>query len=98
MIQNQALLHSNGSSVPSNSKQMSLLKTVLMRHLTRFFPFNFFIHAGVFGVGSVLYLPKSKDPLFLVITPPMGWDTVAILPEPVAPAVAFSAMNSLALI
>jgi hypothetical protein len=28
----------------------------------------------------------------------MGWDTVAILPEPVAPAVAFSAMNSLALI
>jgi hypothetical protein len=71
---------------------------VLVCHLARRFPFNFFIHAGVFGVGSVLYLPEKKDPPFLVIIPPKGVFTVAILPEPVAPAVAFSIMNSLALI
>ena len=68
-----------------------------MLHLARFFPFNFFIHAGVLGVGSVLYLPEKKDPPFLVIVP-KGWATVATLPELVAPAEAFSATNSLALI
>jgi hypothetical protein len=84
--------------VLSNSKQNLWPKIVLMYHLTRRFPFNFFIHAGVFGVGSVLYLPEKKDPPDLVCMPPMGWLTVAMLPEPVAPAVAFSVMNSLALI
>jgi hypothetical protein len=69
-----------------------------MHHLTRFLPFNFFIQAGVFGVALLEYLPEKKDPEFLVIVLPRGWATVATLPELVAPAVAFSAMNSLALI
>jgi hypothetical protein len=71
---------------------------VLVCHLARFFPFNRFIHAGVFGVESVLYLPEKNDPPFLVCMPPKGVATVAMLPEPVAPADAFSATNSLALI
>jgi hypothetical protein len=68
-----------------------------MLHLARRFPFNFFIHAGVLGVESVLYLPEKNDPPDLVCMP-MGALTVAILPEPVAPADAFSVTNSLALI
>jgi hypothetical protein len=71
---------------------------VLVCHLARRFPFNFFIHAGVFGVGSVLYLPEKNDPPDLVCMLPRGCATVAMLPEPVAPADAFSIMNSLALI
>lgn len=69
-----------------------------MHHLARFLPFNFFIQAGVLGVALLEYLPEKNVPLFLVIMPPMGWATVAMLPEPVAPAEAFSVTNSLALI
>ena len=69
-----------------------------MCHLARFFPFKRFIHAGVLGVALLEYLPESKDPAFLVIVPPKGMATVAMLPEPVAPAEAFSVINSLALI
>lgn len=71
---------------------------VLVCHLTLFFPFKRFIQAGVLGVALLLYLPEKKDPLFLRIMPPMGCATVAMLPEPVAPTEAFSAINSLALI
>lgn len=77
---------------------MNLPKTVLVYHLTRCFPFNFFIHAGVFGVALLEYLPEKKLAPFLVIVPPMGWLTVAMLPDPVLPVLAFSAINSLALI
>ena len=45
-----------------------------------------------------MYLPEKKVPPDLVIMPPRGCATVAMLPEPVAPAVAFSVTNSLALI
>jgi hypothetical protein len=43
-----------------------------------------------------VYLPLSMLPPALVIMP-KGWLTVATDPEPVAPAEAFSAMNSCAL-
>ena len=92
--QNLGLPHSNGSSVLSNSKQMLWPETVLMHHLARFLPFNFFIHAGVFGVALLEYLPEKNDPAFLVIVPPKGCATVAMDPEPVAPADAFSVINS----
>ena len=75
---------------------MYLLDRFLTNHLTLFFPFNFFIHAGVFGVESVVYLPEKKDPAFLVCMAPRGMFTVATLPLPVAPADAFSAINSFA--
>ena len=65
--------------------------------ITFYFRF-FFIDFGVLGVGSVVYLPEKKDPPFLEITPPNGAATVATLPEPVAPALAFSQTNSYALI
>jgi len=69
-----------------------------MHHLALRFPFNFFIQAGVLGVALLEYLPEKNDPPFLVIIPPTGMETVAMLPDPVAPAEAFSAINSLALI
>jgi hypothetical protein len=46
----------------------------------------------VLGVGSVEYLPVSKDPPDLEIMP-MGWLTVATLPELLAPAEAFSIIS-----
>jgi hypothetical protein len=73
-------------------------KTVLVHHLTRRFPFCFFIQAGVFGVALLEYLPEKNEPPFLVCVPPKGAATVAMLPDPVAPADAFSTTNSLALI
>ena len=81
-----------------NNKQNCWQEIVLVHHLARFFPFKRFIHAGVLGVALLEYLPEKNDPPFLVIMPPMGCVTVAMLPDPVAPAVAFSAINSLALI
>ena len=76
---------------------MLLLETALVYHLTRVFPLDCFIHAGVFGVALLEYLPEKKDPAFLRITPPSGCATVATLPELVAPADAVSMTNSLAL-
>jgi hypothetical protein len=81
-----------------NNKQMYWLEIVLTHHLTRFLPFNFFIHAGVLGVALLEYLPEKKVPPDLRIVLPIGVATVAMLPEPVAPDVAFSAINSCALI
>ena len=98
MIQSQALPHSNENSVLLNNKQMCWLKTALRYHLTRRFPFCFFIQAGVFGVALLEYLPEKNEPPFLVCVPPRGAATVATLPELVAPADAFSTTNSLALI
>jgi hypothetical protein len=45
-----------------------------------------------------MYLPEKKDPAFLVIMPPKGIDTGAMLPAVVLATLAFSATNSLALI
>jgi hypothetical protein len=84
--------------VLSNSKQNCWQEIVLMRHLARFLPFNFFIHAGVLGVALLEYLPEKNDPVFLVIIPPMGIETGAMLPALVLATPAFSAINSLALI
>jgi hypothetical protein len=98
VTQSQGLLRSNGSSELLSSKQNYWLEIVLMHHLARFLPFNFFIQAGVLGVALLEYLPENMLPPDLVIMPPMGCATVAILPDPVAPVVAFSAINSLALI
>jgi hypothetical protein len=69
-----------------------------MHHLARFLPFNFFIQAGVLGVALLEYLPEKNVPLFLVIIPPRGMETGAMLPAVVLATLAFSAMNSLALI
>ena len=69
-----------------------------MHHLARFLPFKRFIQAGVLGVALLEYLPEKKLPPDLVIMPPMGCDTVAMLPELVAPAEAVSVINSWALI
>ena len=77
---------------------MSWLEIVLMCHLALRFPFNFFIHAGVLGVALLEYLPEKNEPPDLVCMPANGASTVAMLPEPVAPADAFSITNSLALI
>jgi hypothetical protein len=73
-------------------------KIVLVCHLTRCFPFKRFIHAGVLGVALLEYLPEKNDPPFLVIVPPRGMETGAMLPEVVLATLAFSVMNSLALI
>jgi len=45
-----------------------------------------------------MYLPEKKDPAFLVIMPPRGIATGAMLPAVVLAALAFSAISSLALI
>jgi hypothetical protein len=71
---------------------------VLVCHLARFFSFNFFIHAGVLGVALLEYLPEKNDPLFLRIVPPKGMLTGAMLPAVVEATLAFSVINSLALI
>ena len=44
------------------------------------------------GVGSVEYLPDNNDPPDLEIMP-MGWLTVATLPDPLEPAEAFSIIS-----
>lgn len=77
---------------------MLRLKIVLVYHLTRFFPFKRFIHAGVLGVALLEYLPEKNVPPDLVIMPPKGCATGAMLPLLVAPAEAVSMTNSRALI
>ena len=69
-----------------------------MHHLARFLPFKRFIQAGVLGVALLEYLPEKNDPPFLVMIPPRGMATGAMLPAVVLAALAFSAINSLALI